>query len=95
MSTMTSGVATVHGSQGLVELSLGEVCMHLGTIPFTKAVHRGARLLMRLLLADRAMLVKEPYEKVQQHACDFPIRAPYVPYAAPWFMPVRWRASSR
>jgi hypothetical protein len=73
MRTMTSDVATVHGSQGLVELSLGEVCMHLGTTPSTKAVHRAARLLMRLLLADRAMLVKEPYEKFQQHARDLPI----------------------
>jgi hypothetical protein len=69
--------------------------MHLGTIPFTKAVHPGARLLMRLLLADQATLEKEPYEKFQQYARDLPIRAPYGAYAAPSFMSVRWLASSR
>jgi hypothetical protein len=47
--------------------------MHLGTIPFANAMHRSATLFMHLLLTERATLVKEPYEQIQQHARNLPI----------------------
>jgi hypothetical protein len=65
MLTMASSMATVHNSQSLIEVQLVEVCMHLRTIPFTEALHRPVVLLMHVLLAERATLVKEPCEEMQ------------------------------
>jgi hypothetical protein len=64
MLAMTYGMAAVHCSQSLVEFELVEVCMHLGTKPFAKALHCCASLRMHLLLAQRAMPVKEPCEEM-------------------------------
>jgi hypothetical protein len=47
--------------------------MDLGTVPFAKALHRCATVLMHYLLAEHAALVKEPCEEIQQHARDLPV----------------------
>jgi len=72
MLTMASSVATVHSSQSLIEVQLVEVRMHLRTIPFTEALHRPVALLMHLLLAERATLVKEPCEEMPRHVRTLP-----------------------
>jgi hypothetical protein len=69
--------------------------MHLGTVPFAKATHHGAILLMYLLSTKRATLVKQPYEKIQQHVRNPPIQAPQGAHAAPQLMPNRWRVATR
>jgi hypothetical protein len=61
---MTPGMAAVHRAQSLVEFQLVGVCMPLGTKPFTQALHHLVSLLIYLLLAARATLVKEPYEAI-------------------------------
>jgi hypothetical protein len=71
MLTMASSMATVHSSQSLIEFQLIQVRMHLRTIPFTKALHRPVAMLMQVLLAEWATLVKEPCEEMQ-HVCTLP-----------------------
>jgi hypothetical protein len=57
-------MVAVYGAQGLIELQLVEVCMHLGTEPFTEALHRFMALFAHLLLAKRATLAKETHEEI-------------------------------
>jgi hypothetical protein len=61
---MTFSVVTVHGAQSLIEFKLVEVCMHLGTKPFTKALHRCVALRIHFLLAKRATPAKEPCKAI-------------------------------
>jgi hypothetical protein len=68
--------------------------MHLGTIPFTEAMHRCIALLTHLLLTERTALVKEACEEIHQHVRDLPIRARHDAYTAPPFMPCRLRPST-
>jgi hypothetical protein len=62
--TMAPGMATVDRVQGLEEVQLVDVCVHLGAKPFAKALHRFIALDVHLLLAKRATLVKEPGEQI-------------------------------
>jgi hypothetical protein len=76
MPTVASGMASVHCVQSLVEVQLIEVGVWLGTKPFAKTLHCSVALLMHLLPAERAALVKEACEKMHQHAFTLPQQVP-------------------
>jgi hypothetical protein len=67
MLAVAGRVVTVDRGQSLVEVKFIEVRMHFATKPFAKSLRRFVTLLMHLLLAKRAMLVKEPPKEIHQH----------------------------